>query len=142
MTLKMVLSKMRVLSGQEFFVRDEVLLNALARKIMAHAVDTEHVERLLGTWVSRTKEMLRISDIAALASETQQDSRSELPEPCEVCGCMGYLPQDRQRDGIAGADGGYWVFDDKGSRRCSCARGQALRAMDRAREARKHAEVS
>jgi len=130
-TLKTIMGKMRVLSGQSFFVRDEVLLNALGRKIAAYATDAAHVERMIDAWVSRTTEMLRIADVASLAAESVQGGASTLPEPCSACAQYGGSFVIREMDG--GSAG-----------RCDCMRGLALRTMDsaRARNGLKHSEVA
>jgi hypothetical protein len=49
------------------------------------------------------------------ASIRSQSASDGLPAPCNVCGYSG----------------GYWVEVDGLARRCTCARGAALREMDR-----------
>ena len=127
-SIQTVLSKMRILSGASFFTRDEVVLNALARRIATHAADGEHVERMLDSWVTRTNEMLRIADVAALAADTRQAEQSELSQPCECCRAGGGYFELVERDGQSFA------------RRCGCPRGQSLAALDAERKVARQKE--
>ncbi len=99
LSVEACLKKLRILSGQEYFVRDEVLLKALAKKICSCVEDGAHADRMLDAWVEKTKSMLHISDVAALAADTATPSKRSngcgscldgfvLAESCYVfCNC-------------------------------------------------------
>src|SRR5579859_6174459 len=100
------LKRMRALRGQEYFVSDEVLLEILARRILAAAEDLDHVERMLAAWISRTKVMLHATDICGLATETANRIVKGPRADCKDCFGNGWV--------IIEQDGG------TAAKRCAC----------------------
>jgi len=121
LTTKFCLSKLRRLRGQDFFVSDEIVLGYLAHRLAEVAESPAHLDRMLDTWVNRTRAMLHPSDVEALARETAE--RSVLPSTCEVC-----------------VSGDYVIVEIEGAtyaKRCECQRGRILAARDAANNDRK-----
>ena len=104
--IKACLAKMRVLRGQEYFVSDEILLELLARRILAAAESLDHVDRMLAGWVSKTKVMLHVTEIEGLASETVTKVIKPPRADCKDCFGNGWVIIER--------DGG------TAAKRCAC----------------------
>lgn len=126
-TLKYCLSKIRLLEGQDFFQRNEIIIGFLAKRIQSVAESEGHVERMIETWICRTRQMLHVSDVPALAYETY----GALPAGCDICHGEPVITIEK--------NGGYSMI------RCKCPRGQALTARAKAHQnepvrAREHRE--
>jgi hypothetical protein len=118
-SIKFCLSKLRLLQGQDFFKKDEIIVGYLARRIQTFAESEAHVGRMLDVWMDRTRAMLHPSDVASLAHETSQSAA--LPAGCQACVGADFV--------IVECDGA------TAARRCDCPRGRRLAALDSARKA-------
>ncbi len=96
-------NQIRALEGQDFFKQSDIVIAGLVRSLVENADDLSHIERMVTTWVNRTRAMLHPSDIAELASQTAQN-REPIPPPppppppppgCDHCGHTGWNPTTR-----------------------------------------------
>ena len=106
---------MRILGFQDYFqTYDETQIDYLMHAILKHAKDEEHIQRIVDTWVLRTRKMMHPSDVPGLARETATEQK--LPKPCPQCVTTDWVLV------IAG--------DKEGVERCSCERGRQLAKID------------
>jgi hypothetical protein len=105
----------RLCGGLDFFPSDIEVRRLLAERLHRLARNHQHASRMIDTWLERETVAPKIPDLVRLANDVRAESET-LPDGCEVCG------------------GEAWVVDDRGARRCNCARGQSLRQADRSRE--------
>jgi hypothetical protein len=122
-SLKFCLEKMRLLQGQDFFPSDQAVLEYLAKCIRAAAESPAHVERMLVTWIGRTRAMLHPSDLDALSRETVNGGSAILPAGCQACVGADFVIVERE--GATAA------------KRCDCPRGRRLAALDAARDTKR-----
>ena len=120
---RVVVGKVRLLAGQDFFIADDDLVDLLVRTLIKHADDEPHIDRMVDTWIARTRKPLHPADVAQLAYATSA-KRPALPAGCRLCQGAPHV-----------------VIDEAvGAVRCPgppgepCARGAALRKMDEERK--------
>lgn len=104
--------QIKLLSGQDYFRNDEDLIEILTAALIRHADDEAHMQRIVATWIDRTRQALHPADVPGLAAETT--NRKPLPDGCEVCKGEAFVHNEAKG----------------GMQRCNCERGRALAASD------------
>jgi hypothetical protein len=104
-------SLIRLCSGLDFLPSDVEVRRLLAERLHRVAKNHDHAKAMIDHWLDTQTEAPKVADIVRLAGEVQSGVE-RLPPGCEIC-C-----------------GQPFVVTDQGARRCTCKRGQALRAME------------
>jgi hypothetical protein len=100
----------RLCSVLDYFPADITIRRLLVEWLHRLASSHDHAKRMINRWLASEKVTPKPADLSRLAQEVE---RGHLPTGCEVCG------------------NGFWICTEKGARRCTCARGLALKAMER-----------
>ncbi len=120
LTRGLAAKQIKLLSFQDYFQRDEDLAELLATSLIRHSDDEAHMQRMVATWIERTRQALHPADVPGLAAQTTY--RLALPPGCDVC------------------KGDPWLVGDNAAGqacavRCACARGQKLAEADALKKA-------
>jgi hypothetical protein len=108
-------SLIRQCAGLDFFPQDVQVRKLLVERLHRLARNHDHAAAMIDRWLETQTAAPKVADLVSLAGDVRTDAKA-LPTGCEVCGEE------------------LWVVTDRGARRCGCARGLELRAMDIARE--------
>jgi hypothetical protein len=108
----------RLCSGLDFFPTDIEVKKLLIERLHRVARNHEHATAIVEKYLETETVAPKVADFVKLSSQVLGTIRGQLPSPCDICS----------------RDGGYFVATVRGAKRCSCARGLALQAMDRVRE--------
>ena len=105
----------RLCGGLDFFPADVEVRKLLIERLHRLAKNHDHAKAMIERWLDAQVAAPKVADLVSLAA-TVQTGQKALPEGCEWC------------------NGDPWIVTDRGAMRCSCARGQELRAKDITRE--------
>lgn len=112
----------RLCSGLDFFPADAEVRKLLAESLHRAAKTHGHAEQMIQHWLETATAAPKVADLVRLSATVHGD-RAALPPPCQLCayggGTWGPVVE---RSGCTGVG------------RCTCARGEALRRLDRQRE--------
>lgn len=106
----------RLCSGLDFFPADPEVRRLLIDQLHRLAKDHQHAQAMVYRWLETEKIAPKVADLVGLSNQVRAASQ-EMPAGCSNC------------------NGDPWVMGPKGMRRCDCDRGQALRRMDKRRDA-------
>jgi hypothetical protein len=109
----------RLCAGLDFFPADLEVRWLLVRRLHGLAKDHQHAKAMISRWLETEVLAPKIANLVSLAAQVRIGPA--LPAGCDICG------------------GQPFVVNEFGAGRCTCARGQALRQLDRAREAQRAA---
>lgn len=113
---------MMACAALDFFPREDVQMRSLIGALHEFSSNHDHAKTVISIFLKSSTAAPKVADIYRIADESRPVVR--LPEGCEVCKGDPTVPVDPENT-QAGYD------------RCSCARGDALRKMDREREREK-----
>ena len=113
------IQELRRLRHLAFFPDEPDLLRDLAAKLAQLGQSESHARRLVTAWLERSSKAPSIADLNELAETVPAFDSQTLPPQCARC---------RECNWVTRVQGGLECAE-----RCSCARGQALREMDRLR---------
>jgi hypothetical protein len=105
----------RLCGGLDYFPSDIEVRKLLVERLHRVAKSHEHAKGMIDRWLDTKTAAPKVADLVDLATAVRIASDS-LPAGCDVC------------------RGEPWVVVERGARRCTCTRGQALRAKDAQRE--------
>jgi hypothetical protein len=104
----------RICGGLDFFPSDVEVRRLLVDRLHNLATNHEHAKAMIDRWLETETVAPKVADLVRLA--TQLRSGPALPDGCNLCNGEPYV-----------------VVEERGAARCTCARGEALRQLDRAR---------
>ncbi|HLI85531.1 MAG TPA: hypothetical protein VKV17_16570 [Bryobacteraceae bacterium] len=102
----------RLCGNLDYFPADPEVRLVLIERLHYLARDHQHAKAMIDRWLETQTIAPKVANLVSLAAEVRNVD-DELPGGCAVCG------------------GGYWVVVDGLAKRCTCARGEALRQMAR-----------
>jgi hypothetical protein len=107
-------SLIRLCGGLDYLSPDVEVRKMLVERLHRYARDHDHAKAMIERWIETQTTAPKVADLKALANEVRSDADS-LPEGCRIC------------------NGQPWITTERGATRCVCARGIALRHIDRKR---------
>ncbi|HXS94174.1 MAG TPA: hypothetical protein VN736_06175 [Candidatus Limnocylindrales bacterium] len=93
----------------------------MIERLHALAKNHDHAQAMIAKWLNTQTAAPKVANLVDLAGEVRAEHQT-LPDGCNVC------------------RGELWIVVETGAKRCSCARGLALKAKDRAREDERRAK--
>lgn len=102
----------RLCGGLDFFPADAEVRKLLVERLHRLARNHDHASAMIERWLETQTVAPKVADLVSLAATLRSGELGTLPAGCDVC------------------NGELWVITDRGAKRCSCARGQALRAKE------------
>lgn len=102
----------RLCGGMDFFPQDSEVRKLLVERLHRLAKNHEHATSMIEHWLETQTVAPKVADLVNLAATQRSSQIGTLPAGCDIC------------------NGELWVITDRGAKRCSCARGQALRAKE------------
>lgn len=107
----------RLCGGLDFFPVDVEIRRLLVERLHRLARDHKHAGRMIDHWLDTQAAAPKVADLVSLSNNVRSE-QAALPDACDAC------------------HGEPWIVpDERGARRCECARGHALAAKDRERGA-------
>ncbi len=107
----------RLCSGLDYFPADDKVRGLLAERLHHFARDHSIAKAIIDHWLDNKTVAPKVADLIDLAQRFNRGSG--LPDGCDHCHGEPFVIREGDKGRIAV--------------RCSCARGQALRAMDKMR---------
>ncbi len=107
----------RLCGGLDFFPADAEVRRLLIERLHRLARNHDHARAMIEHWLETQTTSPKVADLVNRAATMRSGQIGSLPAGCGTCHAE------------------LWVITDRGAMRCTCARGQALRAKDREREA-------